>query len=54
MFSATTAGLREQPGVLLRGYRLSVSVPKIIFFLLSILKTSSNFTQIQVEPHLIK
>ena len=38
--------------MLLRGYRLSVSVPKIIFFLLSILKTSSNFTQIQVEPHL--
>ena len=37
-----------QPG----GYSLSVSVPKIIFFLLSILKTSSNFTQIQVEPHL--
>ena len=38
--------------MLLRGYQLSVSVPKIIFSLLSILKTSSNFTQIRVYPRL--
>ena len=40
--------------MLLRGYQLSVGVSKIIFFLLSLLKTSSNFIQIQVKSPLNK
>ena len=36
----------------MREYQLSVGVPKIIFFLLSLLKTSSNFIQIYVKSPL--
>ena len=38
--------------MLLRGYRQSVGVPKIIFLLLFLLLTSSNFIQIHIYPRL--